>query len=362
MLPLIGLLSGCGSDEPKTEAPVSIAWISKGQCNTFFDISRFGVRLAENELTKAASRPVKVQMMEPDDCSDEPDTSAAGEVSAECEPAAPQIAVIRTAMADNFQAIAISVANPTCVSPVLDEAVDAGIKVITFDSDAPDSQRHTYYGMDNEAAGRLAVRTLAQQIGESGEIAIQTSMTEDPDGNLQLSTSSSYVGRMAGITEELAKYPDISLVATVPCRGNEVDDSSCAQELEAQLETYPNLKGFILARGKALRELELASAAPELAARVDAGTIHNVAFDAPDDALEAVLAGYADMVIAQKQFDWGYGVVKLAYDMVTEGVNPPDFSDSGWYAVCANNVEQYATMWEENDFRGEFETCELLDE
>lgn len=355
------LPSGCGSDD-KAAGETSIAWISKGRCNSFFDISRYGVRLASMELKERFGDSVRIEQLEPDDCSELPDTTAAGQVSEECSAAAPQMAVLQQAIDRKFQAIAISVANPSCVGPLIDKAVESGIKVMTFDSDASDSKRHSYYGMDNEAGGRLLARTLAGLMGNVGEVAIQTSMTKDANGTYQLSTSSSYVSRMKGITEELANYPGISLIATLPCQGNEVADSACSAEIERAITERPGLKGVILARGKALRELGIASAAPTFGAKIQTGELHAVAFDAPDDAIGSIKAGYSRLTLAQKQFGWGYDVVRFAHEMVTSDFQPPEFYDAGWYAVCANNVDQYAAMWAENDFRGELEKCELLTE
>ncbi|MBN2194354.1 MAG: substrate-binding domain-containing protein [Polyangiaceae bacterium] len=356
---MLAASAGCSSGST-TRDQIHVAWVSKGRCNTFFDVSRFGARLAESELAHGSEADVDVEFLEPDDCSDEPDTSAAGDVPEECTAAAPQMVSVRGAIDGHFDAIAISVANPGCLSPLLDEAVEAGIKVLTFDSDAPDSERHTFYGIDNEAGARVAVRALASMIGERGQVAIQTSMTETDDGTYALSASSSYVERMTGITEELAQYPDITTVATVPCIGGDVTDAACAAELESVLEEFPDLKGFVLARGKVLREIDLDTKAPDLTARIREGTLRTVAFDAPDDSLDNIAAGYADLVIAQKQFGWGYDVVYLAYQMVAGELEPAAFSDSGWYVVCPNNVSQYATMWAEKDFRGEIEPCEYV--
>jgi ribose transport system substrate-binding protein len=163
------------------------------------------------------------------------------------------------------------------VAPHLDRAVEAGIQVITFDSDAPTSKRHTHYGMDNRRAARLALSTLAKLLGEQGKIAVQTAMFRDANGQLQLNTSTAYVDRMAGIEEELAHYPEIELVATAPCIGNDVADGACATEVEAVLAEHPDLDGFLFARGKLLRELDLATNAPSLTERVSAGTIRSVA-------------------------------------------------------------------------------------
>lgn len=355
---LTSVLSACGEEAARSEPRVEVAWISKGQCNSFFDISRFGARLASHDLAQEDGKNIHVEMLEPDDCT--PREAAAPTPAPDpCAVAAPQRVAIEQAIAQRAQAIAISVANPSCITPLLDEAVDAGIKVITFDSDAPQSKRQVYYGMDNRSAARLAVRALASLIGESGKVAIQTSMIKDAEGTYQLSSSSSYVERMAGVHEELANHPQMTLVATVPCTGSEVTEDTCAKAVEEVLTEHSDLAGFIFARGKVLRELDLDMKAPVFTARVLADSLHAVALDAPDDALGNIKAGYAELAIAQKQFGWGYDVVKLAYDMVVNGWEGDSFFDSGWYSVCPSNVDQYAAMWQEQDFRQALAACPL---
>ncbi|XYH99628.1 hypothetical protein ACMHYB_07670 [Sorangium sp. So ce1128] len=51
--------------------------------------------------------------------------------------------------------------DPVCETSLIDEAVDAGIKVITYGGDAPSSKHHAYYGMDNRAAAAFLVDALA---------------------------------------------------------------------------------------------------------------------------------------------------------------------------------------------------------
>ena len=350
------LLPGCVDEPVKASAGVEVAWISKGRCNSFFDISRFGARLASQDL---GDGELKLEMLEPDDC--DGSRQPIPEVPPECASAALQMGAVEQAITRGVDAIAISALNPACLTPLLDGAVAQGTKVLTFDSDAPDSLRHVYYGMDGRAAARLSVDALVRLVGETGKVAVQTAMSQAADGSYQLSASSSYVQRMAGIEEGLAEHPGLEWVATVPCIGNDVADPACAHEIEALLGEHPDLSGLLLARGKLLRELDLDAQAPAFHAAMADGRLHTVAFDAPDDALGNIEAGYADLVIAQKQFGWGYDVVRLAHDMVSEQREPPTFYDSGWYAVCDSNFEQYANMWREQDFRAELPACVWMD-
>lgn len=354
-LVILGML-GCSSDESSAE-PLSIAWVSKGKCNSFFDASAFGARLAGVELGNESEGVAQVELLEPDDCTENPAVPEG--TPEECLAFGPQMAAVQEALDREFSALAISVSNAGCVSPYIDRAVDQGMTVITFDSDAPESKRHSYYGMDNRAAGRFVVARLARMLEEGGKVAIQTAMVQDEDGVYQLSRSTSYVERMAGVEEGLAEHPSLTLVDTVPCQGNDPLDPMCAAEVEALLEDHPDLAGLILSRGKVLRELDLDQHAPRFAAAVQSEALRVVGFDVPGDALDNIASGYAQLVVAQKQFAWGYDVVHLAYDSLMGELELPDFYDSGWYLVCPDNVEQYAEMLSQNDFRGELPECRV---
>lgn len=67
------------------------------------------------------------------------------------------------------QAIAISVTNAEIVAESIDEAIDAGIPVVTFDSDAPQSRRVSYIGTDNLAFGQQLAKVLMLLDPEGGK-------------------------------------------------------------------------------------------------------------------------------------------------------------------------------------------------
>ena len=56
----------------------------------------------------------------------------------------------------NADGIAVSPIDPAAFSPVIDGAIDKGVPVITFDSDAPNSKRLAYVGTNNFEAGKAA--------------------------------------------------------------------------------------------------------------------------------------------------------------------------------------------------------------
>jgi ribose transport system substrate-binding protein len=65
--------------------------------------------------------------------------------------------------------ILISVADEALLKPGIDAAVDAGIPVITMDSDAPTSRRLYFIGTNNVAAGHLGRAACRGKAGRPGQ-------------------------------------------------------------------------------------------------------------------------------------------------------------------------------------------------
>jgi ribose transport system substrate-binding protein len=359
MLPLLAVFvasTGCSSEDDKKLEPVEIAWIAKGTENTFFDISRVGAELAADDLSAASGREVTVHLMDPETIDDTDQMKK------------DQVTKLEEAVAMGVDAINVSVLDVALMTPAIDAAVDAGVPVLTFDSDAPDSKRSTYYGIDNYAGAEMLADALAALVGETGQVAIM-SVT---------STSQTYSDRMDAFYDAMAKYPDIEVVtpkAVHPETGEaqtfydcykvaETERAGCVELLEEAMTDYPEIKGFYLARGRVLRETpdNIEANAPTWAAAVLDGSVNVVAFDAPEDALPSIKAGYAHMTIGQKMFGWGYDLVSLSFDIVTAGREVDSFTDSTFDVICQNNVDEIVDMWRARDFRSKLSDCDLLEQ
>ncbi len=67
-------------------------------------------------------------------------------------------------MKDRASAILISCSDPARTTSAIDNAVERGVPVMTFDSDAAESKRFAFYGVDDEKLGQAVMRELASQI------------------------------------------------------------------------------------------------------------------------------------------------------------------------------------------------------
>lgn len=301
-------------DRPK----LVIAWIPKALDNPVFEIGRQGAEQRAAELTTAG--PVDVEVL------------YAGPVASD---AAEQVRVIDDVIARGVGAIAISCDDPTaCVDPI-NRAVANGIPVMTWDADSPQSERFTYLGLDNVAAGQAAAELLVAAMGRQGQVAILTGVP----GAFNLEE------RMRGFRAGIAAYADIAVVATVVTND---DINLGVQVLEETMQAYPDLDGWFFA-GMWPLFAERGSMPLWEDAALNRG-LKTVAFDALPVELELLRDGYLSGLIDQKNWGWGYDTIQLVYDHVIGGRQFPAFTDSGFNIITQNNVEAMLRAWDTNDF------------
>src|SRR5438094_8687106 len=85
------------------------------------------------------------------------------------DPAAERDA-LAAAVAKKPDGILISVADPNVIKDGIDNAIAAGIPVITMDSDAPASKRLFFIGTNNYQAGVAGGTRLAQELKGKGTV------------------------------------------------------------------------------------------------------------------------------------------------------------------------------------------------
>ena len=122
--------------------------------------------------------------------------------------------------------------DPTALCPSLAQAVTAGIKVVSFDSDVT-CPNHLFINQANtEQIGTSEVDLLAKEINSTGDIAILSAAATATNQN-------AWIGYMK---QELKKYPNMHLVSTV--YGND-DPATSLSVLQGLLTAHPTLRGII---------------------------------------------------------------------------------------------------------------------
>lgn len=237
-----------------------------------------------------------------------------------------QVKIIEDLMARHVDGIAISVNEPKSVEGIIKQATDAGIKVLTFDSDSANSGRSMYIGTINKQAGVTMGNAMAEALGGKGEVAIVT-------GQLGASNLNE---RIDGVKEALQAYPDIKIVAT---EGTEDDLARAVSVTEALLRGHPNLAGIFgisqvggPAVAKVLAQQEFAD---------KKGKLKVYAFDDLPDTIKGVKEGFINGIMVQRPVTMGkLAVEHLVAQIKGEETDPKDI-DTGVTVVTADNLGSY---------------------
>jgi ribose transport system substrate-binding protein len=239
--------------------------------------------------------------------------------------------VLESFISQKVDGIAISVLNSDFMTSTIDKAIDAGIPVITWDSDAPKSKRVAFYGVDDFKSGQIMGEQAAQLINGKGTVAFLTSLG-----------SNNLAQRLAGAKDSLAKYPGIKILDTYDIK----EDSTRCQELIATgTNRYPDLGVWISVGGWPVFSANALAPVP--------AKTKFVSFDTVESGLSLLRNGKVQVLLGQKYFGWGEEPVKMLYDLVTKHVKPPQaIIDSGVDVVTKANVDQYEAEFKKAESGG----------
>lgn len=172
---------------------------------------------------------------------------------------AAQIPFVNQLISQGVDVIAISGSDLNSASAALAKAKQAGIKVISWDSDvAPDSRAFFLNQADTSKIGDQMLASLSDMIGGEGEFAVLSSTQTAVNQNAWI----------ASIKDKLAndaKYSKMKLVTVA--YGEEKADVN-AQKAKELVQAYPNLKGIIVPAG-----IGLPAAAEALSQSGDLGRV-----------------------------------------------------------------------------------------
>jgi ribose transport system substrate-binding protein len=246
-----------------------------------------------------------------------------------------EVTTLEQVIAKKPAGIMVTAINAKALTPVINQAIAAGIPVITFDSDVPDSNRYAYLGTSNEEAGQNAAKYLGQQLGGSGQVAIVST-----PGELNLDQ------RSQGFQEEMKKdYPNVQIVAEE--NGNS-DQIKTAQVTSTLLQKYPNLSGVFATEAD-----EGTGVATAVKEANKTSAIKIVSFDTNKSTLQQIKDGQVTATIAQGTWNMGYWGLMDAFavhhDLLhpvsnwkTAHVDPvPPSVDTGVTVITKDNVDFY---------------------
>ncbi len=308
---IAGAAAGCGERTPPAETPpaaaagLKIAVIAKSSTNPVFLSARTGAQAAAKELTGKHGVPIEIAWMTP--------PAEDGQVQAQR---------IAQAVNEGASAILISCSDAGKVTGAINDAVTRGVPVMTFDSDAPESQRFAFYGVDDVKTGETVMRELAAQMRNKGAVAILAGNQNAP--NLRK--------RVEGVKQEAARHPGIKIVDTF--YHIETPQDAAAEVVRAQ-NANPQIQGWAMIGGWPLFT-------PALLKDLDPAKTRIVAVDALPAELVYVEKGLAPVLLAQPTYMWGYVSVQRIFDKVHLKQDVPEIIPMELVRVTKDNLGTWA--------------------
>ena len=277
------LLSACAPPAAPEPAPAeegyTIAMVVKNLGNPFFEAAEKGGKEAAEELGaefifQGPSTP-----------------TAEG-----------QIEIIDALIAQKVDVIAITANDPDALVPVCQKAMDAGIKVVTWDSAVSPEGRDIFVNQaDMEAIGRIQVQMVAEMIDYEGQIAVLSAASTMANQNTWIEW----------MKEELKdpKYENMELVTVV--YGDDLREKSYT-EAQGLFKSYPDLKGIIspttvgiAATGRALTDAGLC------------GKIALTGLGLPSEMAEYIESGCCEAMALWNPIELGYMATYVAHLMAS---------------------------------------------
>lgn len=300
------------------DGKLTIAWIPKSLNNPVFELGRDGCYAAADELSAELGLTVECLYI--------------GSMASDM---AEQALAVEEAILSRVDAIAISCnSDRGCVEPI-QRAIDAGIPVMTWDSDSPQSGRFTYLGLDNFLGGRAAADLLIRAMGTEGRVAVLSGVR----GAANLDA------RVNGFRDYMARYPGIEIIEVF--YGNDDVERSVTLVENAMRDFEGEIDGWFLA---GLWPLIAGRDAMPRFERAIASGMKVVAFDTLPVELQWVEDGLISGLVGQKYWDWGYRSMYILRDYLLNGVEFDSFTDSGMDIVTAENVAVVVDAWTFGDF------------
>lgn len=190
--------------------------------------------------------------------------------------------LIDSVAASRPDGLMISPVDTDALTPSLKQIQASGTKIALVDTSVTDpSIGISRISSDNEEGGRTAAKALAKQMGEKGTVIV---ISVKPG----ISTTDA---RIKGFTEEMANYPDITVLPTLY---DNDEPATAASQIQSTLAAHPDLGGAFAINTNTGKGI-----AAGLKQAGKQGVVKVAAFDAEPEEVAALKAGTLQVLVAQ---------------------------------------------------------------
>ncbi|MFE4669835.1 substrate-binding domain-containing protein [Streptomyces sp. NPDC056716] len=241
--------------------------------------------------------------------------------------AAKQVSEIQTLIQQKaVDGLAVSSASSDALKPVISQAYKAGIPIISFNTDNPDSEQMGFVGQDLKGSGKAQAEQLRKDLGD-----------QDVNGKsvvvFSVDTGAGWShDRFSGFEEGL-EGSGLKIVGPVNV-GNEPNAAYNTVE-----STMSGKTGVVAVAG--LDCCSTTAAAKWVAGSGQADAITMGGFDLLTQTAEYIDKGVLNFTISQNPTEQGYQAVKVLNDFLTKGTKITGV-DTGAQFITADNLDSAA--------------------
>jgi ribose transport system substrate-binding protein len=229
-----------------------------------------------------------------------------------------QMDMLSAALSRKPAAIGFAALDSQAAIPLLQQAKDAGIPIVAFDSGVDSDIPVTTATTDNVAAAGLAADKMAELIGDAGKVAV---VAHDQTSRTGIDRVDGFVNRMK------EAHPNIEVVTVQYGGGDQLQSTEITKSI---LLANPDLKGIFGANeGSALGVI---NGKKELNSQIVV-----IGYDSGAAQKAAIMDGSMAGAITQNPVGIGYETVKAAI-AATKGETLPKVIDTGFFWYDKTNM------------------------
>jgi ribose transport system substrate-binding protein len=234
-----------------------------------------------------------------------------------------QIKLLEKAIASQVDGIIVQSLDEETFTPIINKAISRNIPIITIDTDAPTSQRISYVGTDNYAAGQLLGETVVKRTTGIRKVGVI----------IGSDTSENQKARLQGFLSIIEQHPRLEVVDV---KVSNISRIQASIQAEIMLKQHPEIS--VLVGTSALDAIGM-SLATKILQRDD---IDIFGFDDVEETLIAIKEGKILATVIQKPYEMGYLAVLLMYDYL-HGKRIPEIYYTSSEAVDKSSMQMGET-------------------
>lgn len=319
--------TGCKPGEPETNTPASnttksstkrhkIAFVSNG-VDPFWVICQRGVEAAGNDFG------VDVAFQMPS------------------EGITSQKRILEDLVTKGTDGIAVSPIDPANQTDILNLVAERS-KLVTADSDAPDSKRLVYIGMSNYEAGRMAGQLMKEVLPNGGKVMIFVGRLEQDNAKLR---RQGFIDELVGRDPDPTRYDPptaqpagngFTILGTLT---DQFDRAKAKANVEDTLSKNPDVSGMVgLFAYNPPAILEALKQSDKL------GKVKVIGFDENESTLKGITDGVVHGTVVQNPYEYGYQSVKVLNEVLSgdsSSVPENKYIEIAARKIRADNVTEF---------------------